>query len=194
MPTNGTGLREKVNFEVNVPQALILEHDDGVPSQGRFGDQYMYTFAGQKIAWVDPEVRDLILRARAGAGDQIAVCKREARDGHRKRVLWEVEKIEEEPPAPPTQPPAPHASTMRPAPANGSAPEAHQAIAPATGAPASGPAGLLTVAYRASIDAAIDATAYASQRGLKLALDAGDIRAAAISLFIHLSGRSTAAL
>lgn len=98
--TNGNGnLREKVEFPLNEPVVLKLDYNDGVLRAGQFGDQYQYTFdAGTRIAWLDPEVRTLIQKSGAKAGDEIAIAKREAKgQGGRRRVTWEVERVEEEP-------------------------------------------------------------------------------------------------
>src|SRR5579871_526024 len=95
--SNGSGLREKVAFETNTPVLLRLDYDEGKLSPGKFGDQYQCTFDnGAKIAWLDPEVHALIIQTGARAGDEIAITKREVRDGNRKRARWEVEKVEDE--------------------------------------------------------------------------------------------------
>jgi hypothetical protein len=98
MGSNGaTPQREKVAFPTNEPVLLKLDYDDGVLSAGRFGDQYQYTFDGStRIAWLDPDVRALILQSGAKAGDEIAIVKRESRQGAKKRVSWEVAKVEED--------------------------------------------------------------------------------------------------
>jgi len=89
-----TPQREKVTFSPNVPQVLRLDYDDGQISAGRFGDQYQYTFdQGSRIAWLDPEVRELILASGARAGDEIGICKRIVN----RKARWEVSKVEEEP-------------------------------------------------------------------------------------------------
>jgi len=98
--TNGAAarpLRDKVEFPVNEPVVLKLDYDDGQLTPGRFGDQYQYTFdQGTRITWLDPEVRDLILRSGAAAGDEIAITKREIKGNNgRKRAQWEVEKVED---------------------------------------------------------------------------------------------------
>lgn len=101
MSANTTPLREKVNFQPNEPQVMRLDYDDGTLSPGRFGDQYQYTFDhGKRIAWLDPEVRDLILKSGARAGDEIGICKRVAQQGRAKKVTWEVAKVEDEPAQP----------------------------------------------------------------------------------------------
>ena len=101
-PTNGDRyprpLREKVEFPLNIPVLLTLDFDDGQLTAGRFGDQYQYTFdQGTRIAWLDPEVRELILKTGAAARDEIAICRREIKGANgRKRAQWEVKKVEED--------------------------------------------------------------------------------------------------
>ncbi len=105
-PVNANGsngaaapLREKVQFRTNETEFLKLEFDPPAePRAGRFGDQYMYFFDGNRIAWFDPPVHELILRSGAAAGDEIAVTKREVKEGRRMSVRWEVELVQEEPP------------------------------------------------------------------------------------------------
>lgn len=88
---NGQQLRDKVTFATNVPQKLTLEFDPpSEPRAGRFGDQYMYFFAGGKIAWFDPPVHAQIVASGAQAGEEIEICKRETRKGTRKTTAWEV--------------------------------------------------------------------------------------------------------
>ena len=101
-PTNGDRYprppREKVEFPLNTPVVVTLDFDDGQLTAGRFGDQYQYTFdQGTRIAWLDPEVRELILKTGAAARDEIAICRREIKGANgRKRAQWEVEKVEED--------------------------------------------------------------------------------------------------
>jgi hypothetical protein len=57
-----------------------------------------------RIMWVKPELHTLIQQSGARAGDEIAITKREVKDGSRRRTQWEVEKVEEEPAASQAQP------------------------------------------------------------------------------------------
>jgi hypothetical protein len=89
--------REKVSFRTNVTEIVGLEFDAGTLAPGRFGDQYMHFLSGNRIMWVDPAVNDLIAASGAKAGDDVAITKREERNGNRKRIVWDVARIEEEP-------------------------------------------------------------------------------------------------
>jgi hypothetical protein len=84
-------LRDKIDFRTNVPQRLTLEFDPPTEArEGRFGDQYMYWFGGNKIAWFDPPVHAEIVASGALAGEEIEICKRETKSGNRKTTRWEV--------------------------------------------------------------------------------------------------------
>jgi hypothetical protein len=136
MSAQPTPLREKVQFQPNIPEVLQLTSDDGRLVEGRYGDQYMYTFADGRIAWLDPAVRDLILKSGARAGDEVAICKRETRAGNKRSVRWAVEKVEEEPAAAHDMAPAAPATAARTTPIATAAVAAPQAQAQATTAPA----------------------------------------------------------
>lgn len=98
MSSNGaTPLREKVQFPINTPVVLKLDFDDGTLAPGRGGDQYQYTFDDStRIAWFDPPVRELIQRSGARAGDEICIRKSEMTSGGKRRVSWEVQKVEDD--------------------------------------------------------------------------------------------------
>ena len=90
--------REKIEFPTNTPVVLKLDWDEGTLKPGRFGDEYMYVCDNDaRIMWVKPELHTLIQQSGARAGDEIAITKREVKDGSRRRTQWEVEKVEEEP-------------------------------------------------------------------------------------------------
>ena len=96
---NGTTpLREKIQFPVNTPVILKLDYDEGQLSQGRFGDQMQRVFDNNtRIAWLEIEVDELIKQSGAKAGDEIGITKRETQTGSKRRVTWEVQKVEAEP-------------------------------------------------------------------------------------------------
>ncbi len=185
MATNGTqSLREKIAFQANLPTLLTLDHPDGQPCAGRFGEQYMYTFdGGTKIAWLDPEVRNAILATGAGQGDQIFVTRNETRDGNKKRVTWNAERVEEEPRAQPAPTPKPPATCTRPG------PDAPRPTAPAPQASSGNSAAraALADALAIAIDVAAEAEQLASRKGLAVRFAAEDIRALALTVYIGSS-------
>lgn len=110
--------REKVSFQTNIPVLVQLEFDPPTQArEGRFGDQFMYFLAENRIMWVDPEVHQEIVRTGAAAGSELAICKRELRNAGRKHIQWEVVLQQEEPAQPaPAQRPAASAAAPRSAP------------------------------------------------------------------------------
>jgi hypothetical protein len=170
--------REKIEFPTNQPVIVKLDFDaEGVLKPGKFGDQYMYTCDDDaRIMFVDPPVREAILRTGAQAGDEIAITRREVREGNKRAVRWEVAKVEEEPP-PPADPPPPPPQPARTAPA-APAPAPQPAAAAAPGA------AQLADAITAAIDAAVVTERHAAQRGLALRWTSEDVRAMALSLYI----------
>jgi hypothetical protein len=103
-------MRTKVDFAANVPTTLELEHNDGVESNGRFGIQYRYSFAGNLIAWLDPPVRDAILASGAVAGSIVTITKQQT--SPRGRATWKVELCEDEPGCSAPQPRGPAAAWL----------------------------------------------------------------------------------
>src|SRR6478672_5333862 len=92
--------REKIEFPTNTPVVLKLDWNEGTLKPGRFGDEYMYVCDNDaRIMWVKPELHTLIQQSGARAGDEIAITKREVKEGSRRRTQWEVEKVEQEPAA-----------------------------------------------------------------------------------------------
>jgi len=90
--------REKVSFSTNIPVLVQLEFDPPTEArEGRFGDQYMYFLAGNRIMFIEPELHAEILKAGCGAGSEVAICKRELRNAGRKHIQWEVVTQQEEP-------------------------------------------------------------------------------------------------
>ena len=198
--TNGNGgaptggLREKVTFETNLPQTLILEFDPpSEPREGRFGPQFMYFMGGGRILWADPPLHAAIVKSGAGAGEEIAVCKRESRPwpGAKKHTAWEVETAATAARRAPeaiaaTAAPTPQPAAATPPAATPAAP--HAAPTPAKRAPAT-PAveisgrisgNLMTAALQQALEAC-------EQSGFSDARP-DDVRALAITIYITATG------
>ena len=111
--------RQKVTFEVGKPVVVELEFNDGQAVAGKFGDQYQYFLGGNRIMWVDPAIREMIVNTNAKAGDQVAIQKVEIKNGNKKRVAWQVARIQRDDEAerPPVVSSAPRAQAPQPAPA-----------------------------------------------------------------------------
>jgi len=107
--------REKVSFSTNIPVLVQLEFDPPTEArEGRFGDQYMYFLAGNRIMFIEPELHAEIVKAGCGAGSELAICKRELRNAGRKHIQWEVVTQQEEPTH---EAPAPRSSPRQASPA-----------------------------------------------------------------------------
>jgi hypothetical protein len=193
--------REKIEFPTNTPVVLKLDWDEGTLKPGRFGDEYMYVCDNDaRIMWVKPELHTLIQQSGARAGDEIAITKREVKDGSRRRTQWEVEKVEEEPAAAYSQAqPAKQAQAANP-PAKATAPqlapeiaaqlcEVHREVNCALCTPAE-EAVPLARALRAAINAAAAAETHAGARGLAIRFSAEDVRAMALTLLIDANRRA----
>lgn len=204
-------MREKLTFEPNVPVVATLEYDDGKVVEGRFGDQYQYFLAGERILYADPDLRERIKRSGAKTGDTIAICKRATRSGNKRRVNWEVVLQAEEPygasdedlpaqmwphqrgdTAHADRGPRPVATAARQAAPRSSGVDVH-ASASAQTAPrqASLPdvaAADYTAALRAAIEAARAAEAYAHAHGYPLRFASAEIQAMAATIFIRTKG------
>jgi hypothetical protein len=164
--------REKVTFSTNTPVLVQLEFDPPTQARaGRFGDQYMYVLAENRIMWVEPEVHQEIVRTGAQAGSELAICKRELRNAGRKHIQWEVVTQEEEPPQEPPPAPAP-----RPA-ASAAAPRS----APRTSRPVTElvSGNLMTAALKQAMEAC-------QQAGFEARSE--DVRALAITIYIAATG------
>lgn len=190
MQTASQPQRERVQFALNTPQLLVLEFNPPAqPREGRYGDQFMYFFAGEKIAWFDPPVHAAIVATGAQAGDEIAVTKRESREGNRRRIEWDAQIVQNEPAdaiAPALAAPAPAPAT----PANGNPRPPAPAPAPTTPAPtprteSHSLADALFAALATAIDAAALAERYAAEKGLRLQFSAEDIRTCANALMMR---------
>lgn len=128
--------------------------------------------------WVDPHVRDLILKCGAKAGDEIGITKREVKRGNRRTIEWEVAKVEEEPPheqPAPLPPPQPKPATPAAAPA----PQ-----------PINDDANQLVRALYIAIDAAALAEIYAREKGLSIRFTSEDIRTVANALMMRAERRA----
>jgi hypothetical protein len=199
-PNAQNGPRDKVTFAANLPTFVGLEFDPPTePREGRFGDQFLYFLADHKIMFVDPPVHAAIIASGATAGSEIAITKRETRDGNRRAIAWDVQRVEEEPVPPVPAPAAPQTTATQqtrthatqPAPAPASVPQP-PAAAPT---PATGPAQpatadqldmlALTAALNTAIDAAAIAETHARTRGLAIRFAAEDVRTMANALMMR---------
>lgn len=88
-------MRDALRFQTNVPETVALAFDEGKPVQGRYGDQILYTLEDDRVTYVplivDAKRRELGIRK----GEEFVICKREATEGTRRVIRWEVERLAE---------------------------------------------------------------------------------------------------
>ena len=167
-------MRERIAFQTNAPVTVALAYADGLPVEGRFGDQIMYTLADERVMYVPPVVRGKLVELGIQPREPFTICKAERKEGNRRFIEWQVKKESDSSDLPPSETPPPvngkangHAA---PKPSNGHATVSH-----------------LEQALTASIDAAIAAEQYAATKGFSVRFGSEDLRAMALSLFIQHS-------
>jgi hypothetical protein len=164
-------MRERIAFQTNVPVTVALAYADGLPVEGRFGDQIMYTLADERVMYVPPVVRTKLVELGIQPREPFTICKAERKEGNRRFIEWQVSKEKNSDERPPSETPPVSGKTNGhaiPKPWNGHAAVSH-----------------LEQALAASIDAAIAAEQYAATKGFSVRFGSEDLRAIALSLFIQ---------
>jgi hypothetical protein len=83
-----------LRFETNIPECVALQFDDGLPVQSDYsGDQVCYTLTDGRKMYVSPYVADKIRAAGIRAYQEFSICKREVKDGNRRRIEFQVEPL-----------------------------------------------------------------------------------------------------
>ena len=168
---------EKCTFDTNVPQSVALKYADGKRVESRYNEyEVYYSLTDGRALYATPALASKIAALGPAAGEEFTICKREIRDGQRKRIEWQVTgaTVAQE---------APQAPTPRPVPVP--APVATPAPVPDVQA-----AGTMTQIMGGALIAAIDSLAaaerYANEKhGWKLGFTAEDARTCAASIFIQ---------
>src|SRR5215469_17853674 len=164
-------MRERIAFQTNVPVAVALAYTDCLPVEGRFGDQIMYTLAGEREMYFPPVVRTKLVEPGIQAREPFTICKAERKEGNRRFIECQVNKERSSRDLPPSETPPVNGKTNgheTPKPSNGRSAVSH-----------------LEQALVSSIDAAIDAGQYAATKGFSVRFGSEDRRAMALSLFIQ---------
>ena len=89
-------MAELLRFETNKPEVVTMAFDDGKPVEGRYGDQFFYTWQDGQGSYLDPPVRAKIQKLGAKRGDAILLMKQEVRQGNRRSIDWVVDWAPEE--------------------------------------------------------------------------------------------------
>jgi hypothetical protein len=207
---------EIIRFSTNVPVELAFTHTDGVPSEGRFGEQFYRRTTDGRSVYLQPIVERKLLELDVKPGELFNIVKAEVKRGNKRSVEWQVSRVD--PPGdpsqpvasqtkPPTQnPPAPSkpanskpavaSSIAQPKPNNSSSTQESNTEPPPKKpvAQASAPAITHTIigttlksCLMAAIDAARDAQQYATAQGFPLVFGPDQVEAMAISLYIQHS-------
>jgi hypothetical protein len=175
---------EKLSFETNVPQTVALKYANGKRVESRYNDyEVYYSLADGRALYAPPALAERIAALEPAPGEEFSICKREMREGNKRRIDWQVlpvaAKHEARKPASPTPAPAPANE-----PRNGSS----TCISPQSTAAMPAQATMTQMmggALIASIDALLAARDYAAQKGLALTWNEEDVRATAASIFIQ---------
>jgi hypothetical protein len=89
-------MTEILHFELNVPAEVALA-GPGIAIEGRYGNRVMYTLADNRVMYVAPIVACRISDLGIEPGELFQVCKQERREGQRKLIEWQVQRLLSEP-------------------------------------------------------------------------------------------------
>src|SRR6516165_8138005 len=98
-------MRERIAFETNVPIIVALAYAGGLPVEGRFGDQIMYTLADERVMYVPPVVRSKLVELGVQPREPFTLCKAERKEGNRRFIEWQVAKDSNSNDLPPSETP-----------------------------------------------------------------------------------------
>jgi hypothetical protein len=91
-------MTEILRFDMNVPTEVVLKYaGPGKPIEGRYGNRVMYTLADNRVMYVAPIVASRISDLGIQPGELFQVCKQEKKQGQRKFIEWQVQRLETEP-------------------------------------------------------------------------------------------------
>jgi hypothetical protein len=91
-------MMEILRFEMNVPADVALKYaGPGITIEGRYGNRVMYTLADNRVMYVAPIVASRISKLGIQPGELFQVCKQEKREGPRKLIEWQVQRLPSEP-------------------------------------------------------------------------------------------------
>lgn len=185
--------REKVEFQPNVPEALILRFDEGKLITNNFGESYMYSLDDDRVAFVPPVVEAQRKDLGIGKGEPFEVLKKVAG----KKTEWRVRRLEAEPmpdlkaslgvAGKSAEKPMPVGSPVRPVPE----PPNEPTTRPQPNILHTKASALLASGMIAAIDATLQAQEYARAKGvtvtpMEINFNAEDVRAMAITLAIEI--------
>ena len=83
-----------LRFEANTPVQVALKFDGGRDVDGRYGPQVLYTLADGRLMYLEPKAARRIDELKITAGEPFSICKREIKNGQKRTVEWEVNRLE----------------------------------------------------------------------------------------------------
>src|SRR5882672_6950279 len=89
--------RKRMNilrFETNTPVQVALKYDGGRDVDGRYGPQVLYTLADGRLMYLEPKAARRIDELKITAGEPFSICKSEVRTGQKRKVEWDVKRLE----------------------------------------------------------------------------------------------------
>ena len=176
---------EKCIFEVNIPQTVALKYANGKRVESRYNEYEMYfSLTDGRALYASPALATKIEALAPAAGELFSICKKEVRDGQRKRIEWQVAPAEDRSQETEDRRPAtPAPRLVTPAPKSVPIPT------PVSSTPDSSSSTMTQImsgALVAAIDSLAQATAYAREKhNWELMFGADDVRAAANSIVIQ---------
>jgi hypothetical protein len=89
---------DKIQFVTNQSQELSLAFLEGKPTEGRFGDQYLFSTVDNRCFWVSATVGQIIekqlLNLKVAVGEPVEIGKYEMDLGRgRKGIQWLVKRV-----------------------------------------------------------------------------------------------------
>jgi len=159
-------MADKLIFDTNVPVTIALKFATGKRVESRYNDyEVFYSTTDGRCFYATPTLDSRIQALEPAAGEEFTVCKREVREGNKKRVEWQVTRSidanEPGPNEPITTPPAP--VVAKPSANITDANRQHSA-------PSLSMTQILSGALISSIDALIVARDYAASKGIEVDL------------------------
>jgi hypothetical protein len=170
-------MADKIQFSTNVPESVALKYANGKRVESRYNDyEVYYSLTDGRALYATPALDAKITALAPAAGEVFTICKREIRNGNRKRIEWHVAPAEaqEKPQEAAAAAPRPVTPAPRPAAVPAPVPEA----------------GTMTQIMGGALIAAIDSLAAAAKygadkHGWKLEFNEEDVRTAASGIFIQ---------
>ena len=83
-----------IRYETNIPQRVTLKYAQGKEVEGQFGIQFLHGLLPEGQTYLSPVVEQKLAELEIRDGETVEICKREVREGNRKRTEWQVERVE----------------------------------------------------------------------------------------------------